>query len=62
MHNRLFTGRSFLQITQLMDLARNLVVAIAVVGVNKLLNRNTLEVVIDPVFRSVLPDGLSIRV
>ena len=45
-----------------MDLARNLVVAIAVVGVNKLLNRNTLEVVIDPVFRSVLPDGLSIRV
>ena len=62
MHNRLFTGRSFLQITRLMNLVRNLVVAIAVVGVNQLLDRNTLEVVIDPVLRSVLPDGLSIRV
>ena len=45
-----------------MNLVRNLVVAIAVVGVNQLLDRNTLEVVIDPVLRSVLPDGLSIRV
>ena len=44
-----------------MNIARNLVVAIAVVGVDQLLNRNTLEVVIDPVLRSVLPDGLSIR-